>query len=141
MGLGFGLQEIFANFVSGLILLVERPFRVGDIITINTLDGTVTRIRTRATTVLDFDNKEIVIPNKTFITGQVTNWTLSDDVTRLVIEVGVAHGSDSARVRELLLAIAGEHPQVLREPEPNCWFMALEGQGQKFELRATVIFN
>lgn len=138
VGLGFGLQEIFANFVSGLILLVERPFRVGDVITINQLDGTVTRIRTRATTVLDFDNKEIVIPNKTFITGQVTNWTLSDDVTRLVIEVGVAHGSDSARVRELLLAIAGEHPQVLREPEPNCWFMALEGQGQKFELRAYV---
>ena len=138
VGLGFGLQEIFANFVSGLILLVERPFRVGDIITINTLDGTVTRIRTRATTVLDFDNKEIVIPNKTFITGQVTNWTLSDSVTRLVIDVSVAHGSDPAQVRGLLLAIAGEHPQVLRDPAPNCWFMALEGQGQKFELRAYV---
>lgn len=138
VGLGFGLQEIFANFVSGLILLVERPFRVGDIITIDRLDGTVTRIRTRATTVLDFDNKEIVIPNKTFITGQVTNWTLSDDVTRLVIDLSVAHGSDPAQVRELLLAIAGEHPQVLRDPAPNCWFMALEGQGQKFELRAYV---
>ena len=119
VGLGFGLQEIFANFVSGLILLVERPFRVGDVITINQLDGTVTRIRTRATTVLDFDNKEIVIPNKTFITGQVTNWTLSDDVTRLVIEVGVAHGSDSARVRELLLAIAGEHPRSCASPSPT----------------------
>jgi potassium efflux system protein len=138
VGLGFGLQEIFANFVSGLILLVERPFRVGDVITINTLDGTVTRIRTRATTVLDFDNKEIVIPNKTFITGQVTNWTLSDDVTRLVIDIAVAHGSDPARVRDMLLAIAGEHPQVLRDPAPNCWFMALEGNGQKFELRAYV---
>ncbi|MGE8317211.1 MAG: mechanosensitive ion channel domain-containing protein [Comamonas sp.] len=138
VGLGFGLQEIFANFVSGLILLVERPFRVGDVITINTLDGTVTRIRTRATTVLDFDNKEIVIPNKTFITGQVTNWTLSDDVTRLVIEVGVAHGSDSEQVRNLLLAVAREHPRVLREPEANCWFMALEGSGQRFELRAYV---
>lgn len=138
VGLGFGLQEIFANFVSGLILLVERPFRVGDVITINTLDGTVTRIRTRATTVLDFDNKEIVIPNKTFITGQVTNWTLSDDVTRLVLDVTVAHGSDPQQVRDMLLAIAGEHPQVLHEPAPNCWFMALEANGQKFELRAYV---
>lgn len=138
VGLGFGLQEIFANFVSGLILLVERPFRVGDVITINQHTGTVTRIRTRATTVLDFDNQEIVIPNKTFITGQVTNWTLSDDVTRLVIDVSVAHGSDPAQVQRLLLSIAAEHPKVLREPEPNCWFMALEGQGQKFELRAYV---
>ncbi|WP_336694587.1 mechanosensitive ion channel domain-containing protein [Delftia acidovorans] len=138
VGLGFGLQEIFANFVSGLILLVERPFRVGDVITIDTLTGTVTRIRTRATTVLDFDNKEIVIPNKTFITGQVTNWTLSDDVTRLVIDVPVAHGNDPAQVRDMLLGIAREHPQVLREPEPNCWFMALEGNGQRFELRAYV---
>lgn len=138
VGLGFGLQEIFANFVSGLILLVERPFRVGDVITIDTLTGTVTRIRTRATTVLDFDNKEIVIPNKTFITGQVTNWTLSDDVTRLVIDVAVAHGNDPQQVRDMLLAVAHEHPQVLREPEPNCWFMALEGQGQRFELRAYV---
>lgn len=138
VGLGFGLQEIFANFVSGLILLVERPFRVGDVITIDTLTGTVTRIRTRATTVLDFDNKEIVIPNKTFITGQVTNWTLSDDVTRLVIDVPVAHGNDPEQVRTMLLDIAREHPQVLREPEPNCWFMALEGNGQRFELRAYV---
>ena len=138
VGLGFGLQEIFANFVSGLILLVERPFRVGDVITINAHTGTVTRIHTRATTVLDFDNQEIVIPNKTFITSDVTNWTLSDDVTRVVIHVGVAHGSDAEQVRELLLAIASEHPQVLREPAPNCWFMALDGNGQKFELRAYV---
>lgn len=138
VGLGFGLQEIFANFVSGLILLVERPFRVGDVITIDAHTGTVTRIRTRATTVLDFDNQEIVIPNKTFITSDVTNWTLSDDVTRLVINVAVAHGSDAEQVREMLLAIAYEHPQVLREPAPNCWFMALEGSGQKFELRAYV---
>lgn len=138
VGLGFGLQEIFANFVSGLILLVERPFRVGDVITIDTLTGTVTRIRTRATTVLDFDNKEIVIPNKTFITGQVTNWTLSDDVTRLVIDVAVAHGNEPGQVRDMLLDIARQHPLVLRDPEANCWFMALEGNGQRFELRAYV---
>ncbi|CAC9688988.1 mechanosensitive ion channel domain-containing protein [Delftia tsuruhatensis] len=119
VGLGFGLQEIFANFVSGLILLVERPFRVGDVITIDTLTGTVTRIRTRATTVLDFDNKEIVIPNKTFITGQVTNWTLSDDVTRLVIDVAVAHGNDPGQVRDMLLNVALEHPRCCASPNPT----------------------
>lgn len=138
VGLGFGLQEIFANFVSGLILLVERPFRVGDTITIGELSGTVTRIRTRATTVLDYDNKEIVIPNKTFITGQVTNWTLSDNVTRLIINVGVAYGSPPARVRELLLRAAHENRQVLADPAPTCWFMTLGNSTLDFELRVYV---
>lgn len=138
VGLGFGLQEIFANFVSGLILLVERPFRVGDTITIGDLTGTVTRIHTRATTVLDYDNKEIVIPNKTFITGQVTNWTLSDDITRLTLNVGVGYGSPPERVRELLLQIAREHPLVLPEPPPNCWFMDLGASTLDFELRLYV---
>ncbi|WP_238945484.1 mechanosensitive ion channel domain-containing protein [Vandammella animalimorsus] len=139
VGLGFGLQEIFANFVSGLILLVERPFRVGDTVTIDKdLTGTVTRIRTRATTVLDYDNREIIIPNKTFITGQVTNWTLSDTVTRLVLNVGVAYGSDAKQVRQLLLRAADEHPNVLAEPAPNAWFMALGGSTLDFELRVYV---
>ncbi|HEX5693334.1 MAG TPA: mechanosensitive ion channel domain-containing protein, partial [Arenimonas sp.] len=103
VGLGFGLQEIFANFVSGLILLFERPFRVGDVITVNNLDGTVTRIRTRATTILDFDNKEIVVPNKSFITGQLVNWTLTDETTRIVVKVGVDYGTDPALVHHLLM--------------------------------------
>ncbi len=94
VGLGFGLQEIFANFVSGLILLFERPFRVGDVISVGDLTGRVTRIRTRATTILDFDNREIVVPNKNFITGQLLNWTLSDTTTRISIKVGVAYGTD-----------------------------------------------
>ncbi|RMX11679.1 mechanosensitive ion channel protein MscS [Allofranklinella schreckenbergeri] len=138
VGLGFGLQEIFANFVSGLILLVERPFRVGDTITIGDMTGTVTRIRTRATTVLDYDNKEIVIPNKTFITGQVTNWTLSDNVTRMTVNVGVAYGSDPALVRDLLLRAAREHPNVLRDPAPNAWFVTLGNSTLDFELRVYV---
>ncbi|MDO4706682.1 MAG: mechanosensitive ion channel [Comamonadaceae bacterium] len=138
VGLGFGLQEIFANFVSGLILLVERPFRVGDTITIGSLTGNVTRIRTRATTVLDYDNKEIVIPNKTFITGQVTNWTLSDNVTRQTLNVGVAYGSDPEQVRNLLLRAASEHPYVLKEPAPNAWFMELGNSTLDFELRVYV---
>ncbi|MDO5609338.1 MAG: mechanosensitive ion channel [Pseudomonadota bacterium] len=138
VGLGFGLQEIFANFVSGLILLVERPFRVGDIVTVDGITGTVTRIRTRATTVQDFDNKEMIIPNKTFITGKVVNWTLSDNVTRLNITVGVGYGSDPDKVHALLLQVAREHPQVLAEPPPRSWFVALGASTLDFELRVFV---
>jgi potassium efflux system protein len=114
VGLGFGLQEIFANFVSGIILLFERPFRVGDFITVGEFSGRVTKIRTRATTILDSDNKEIVIPNKTFITGQLTNWTLTDNITRLIIRVGVAYESDVNQVRALLLQAAKEDERVLK---------------------------
>lgn len=138
VGLGFGLQEIFANFVSGLIVLFERPIRVGDIITIRGVEGTVTRIRTRATTIVDWDNKEVVIPNKTFITDQLTNWTLSDAVTRVVIKVGVAYASDPEQVRNLLLDLARAHPKVLKEPAPNCWCVALGASTLDFELRIFV---
>lgn len=138
VGLGFGLQEIFANFVSGIILLFERPFRVGDLITVGEFSGRVTRIRTRATTILDFDNKEIVIPNKTFITGQLTNWTLTDNITRVVIRVGVAYESDVNQVRALLLQAANEDDRVLKEPEPSCWFIAFGASTLDFELRVFV---
>ena len=138
VGLGFGLQEIFANFVSGLIVLFERPIRVGDVITIRGVEGTVMRIRTRATTVVDWDNKEIVIPNKTFITDQLTNWTLSDNVTRVVIKVGVAYESDPDQVRSLLLELARAHPKVLKEPMPSCWCVALGASTLDFELRVFV---
>ena len=138
VGLGFGLQEIFANFVSGIILLFERPFRVGDVITVGDLSGRVTRIRTRATTVLDFDNKEIVIPNKTFITGQLINWTLTDTITRVIIRVGVAYGTDANKVRALLLQAAREDERVLAEPEPLCWFLTFGASSLDFELRVFV---
>lgn len=138
VGLGFGLQEIFANFVSGLILLFERPFRVGDTITVGNLSGTVTRIRTRATTILDWDNKEIIVPNKTFITGDLTNWTLTDEVTRVTIAVGVAYESDPARVHEVLRAVAMAHPLVLRDPKPSTWMMRFGASSLDFELRVHV---
>ncbi|WP_460454697.1 mechanosensitive ion channel domain-containing protein [Arenimonas aestuarii] len=138
VGLGFGLQEIFANFVSGLILLFERPFRVGDVITVNNLDGTVTRIRTRATTILDFDNKEIVVPNKTFITGQLVNWTLSDETTRIVVKVGVDYGTDPALVHRLLLQAASESPRVLETPPPRSWLLEFGANSLDFELRVFV---
>ena len=138
VGLGFGLQEIFANFVSGLILLFERPFRVGDVITVNNLDGTVTRIRTRATTILDFDNKEIVVPNKTFITGQLVNWTLTDETTRITIKVGVDYGTDPALVHRLLLQAAEENPRVLKDWPPRSWLLAFGASTLDFELRVFV---
>jgi potassium efflux system protein len=127
VGLGFGLQEVFANFVSGLIILFERPVRVGDVITIDEVTGTVARIRMRATTVIDGDRRELIIPNKEFITGRVLNWTLSDQVNRVVISVGIAYGSDTERAAELLLKAAKEHPAVLVDPAPK---VTLESFGQ-----------
>lgn len=138
VGLGFGLQEIFANFVSGLILLFERPFRVGDVITVNNLDGTVTRIRTRATTILDFDNKEIVVPNKAFITGQLVNWTLTDETTRIVVKVGVDYGTDPALVHRLLMQAATENSRVLETPAPRSWLLEFGANSLDFELRVFV---
>lgn len=138
VGLGFGLQEIFANFVSGLILLFERPFRVGDTITIGQLSGTVTRIRTRATTILDWDNREIMVPNKTFITGDLVNWTLSDTTTRITLKVGAAYGSDPERVLALLKELAEAHPKVLAEPKPTSWLVAFGASSIDFELRVFV---
>lgn len=138
VGLGFGLQEIFANFVSGLILLFERPFRVGDIITIGEFNGRVTRIRTRATTILDFDNREVVIPNKAFITDRLTNWTLTDTMTRLVVKVGVAYGTDVSKVHALLLRAAQSCSYITQEPPPRTWFLAFGASSLDFELRVFV---
>ncbi|GIW89809.1 MAG: potassium transporter [Pirellulaceae bacterium] len=122
VGLGFGLQEIFANFVSGLILLLERPIRVGDIITLGDVTGIVTRIRIRATTVRDWDGKELIVPNKDLITGRLLNWTLTDTKNRVVIKVGIAYGSDVALAQRLLLDIARNHPAVLADPPPMATF-------------------
>ncbi|EGH17774.1 hypothetical protein Pgy4_32981, partial [Pseudomonas savastanoi pv. glycinea str. race 4] len=93
VGLGFGMQEIFANFISGIMILFERPVRIGDTITIGALSGTVSKIRIRATTITDFDRKDIIVPNKTFITGQLINWSLTDTVTRVTLKLGVDYGS------------------------------------------------
>lgn len=138
VGLGFGLQEIFANFISGLIILFERPVRIGDTITIGTLTGTVSRIRIRAITVVDFDMKEIIIPNKTFVTDQLINWSLSDSVTRVILHYGVAHGSDQQLVHELLYQAAHENPRVLKDPEPQVYFMAYTSSSMDFEMRIFV---
>jgi potassium efflux system protein len=135
VGLGFGLQEVVANFVSGLILLFERPIRVGDIVTIGGVDGVVTRIRIRATTISNWDKKEFIVPNKEFITGTLLNWTLSSPMTRLVFPVGVAYGSDIRKVQEILLNIARKQPEVLKDPEPVAVFELFGDSCLNFSLR------
>lgn len=122
VGLGFGLQEIFANFVSGIILLFERPIRVGDIITLGDTTGVVSRIRIRATTIVDWDRKEYIVPNKDLVTERLLNWTLTDQTNRIVINVGVAYGSDTDLAIRLLREICSEHPAVLKDPAPLTTF-------------------
>lgn len=138
LGLGFGLQEVVANFVSGLIMLFERPVRVGDTISIGEYSGTVTRIRTRATTIMDWDNREIVVPNKNFITERLINWTLSDTTTRIVLPVGVSYDADIDEVMETLDSIAHNHPLVLKDPEPTVLFLKFGESALSFELRVYV---
>ena len=138
VGLGFGLQEIFANFISGLIILFERPIRIGDTVTINELSGTVSQIRMRATTITDWDKKEIIIPNKTFVTSQFINWTLSDNTTRIVVKVGVAYGSDTDMVTKTLLEIADNNELILKEPVATAFFLGFGASSLDFELRVFV---
>ncbi|MNM82139.1 Mechanosensitive channel MscK precursor [compost metagenome] len=138
VGLGFGMQEIFANFISGIMILFERPVRIGDTITIGNLSGTVSKIRIRATTITDFDRKDIIVPNKTFITGQLINWSLTDTITRVTLKLGVDYGSDLDLVRTLLLKAANDNPRVLKEPEPIVYFLNFGESTLDHELRMHV---
>ncbi|HRP98472.1 MAG TPA: mechanosensitive ion channel, partial [Rhodocyclaceae bacterium] len=126
VGLGFGLQEIVANFVSGIILLFERPIRVGDTVTIDGTTGVVTKIRIRATTITNYDKQELVVPNKEFITGRLINWTLTDKMNRVMITVGLAYGADVDRAMALMQEAALENPDVLNDPTP---LVSFEGFG------------
>ncbi|MBF0183688.1 MAG: mechanosensitive ion channel [Magnetococcales bacterium] len=137
VGIGFGLQEIVANFVSGIILLLERPVRVGDMITIgNTITGRITRINIRATTVVNTDYQEQLIPNRDLITKEVTNWTLANTTLRIVIKIGVAYGSDVEAVKRALLDLALQQPGVLSDPAPEALFMQHGTSTLDFELWA-----
>jgi potassium efflux system protein len=138
VGLGFGLQEIFANFVSGLIILFERPARIGDVITIGDLSGTVSRIRIRATTITDFERKEIIVPNKSFVTDRLINWSLTDSITRITITVGFAYGSDLDKAYSVLMQAAKENPRVLKDPEPVALFLTFGASTLDHELRVHV---
>jgi len=138
VGLGFGLQEIFANFVSGLILLFERPIRVDDVVTVGDVEGKVSQINIRATTIVDWNRKELVVPNKEFVTGKFINWTLSDPITRILIPIGVAYGTDTDKARELLLKVARECPHVVEKPTPKTVFRSFGDNALQLELRVYI---
>ncbi|MDU8925400.1 mechanosensitive channel MscK [Pasteurellaceae bacterium LIM206] len=138
VGLGFGMQEIFANFVSGLIILFERPVRIGDQVTIGEFTGTISKIQIRATTLIDFDKKEVIVPNKAFVTERIVNWALTTSITRVVISIGVAYGSDLNLVRSLLLQAADENDNVLKDPAPVAYFLTFGASTLDHELRVYV---
>jgi potassium efflux system protein len=138
VGLGFGLQEVVANFICGLIVLFERPFRIGDTVTIADISGTVTRIQIRATTIMDWDRKELIVPNKEFITGRLINWSLTDNIIRIKIPVGIAYGSDTQIAEKLLLKAAKANKMVVKNPEPQAVFMGFGDNSLNFELRVFI---
>ena len=141
IGLGFGLQNIFSNFVSGLILLFERPVQVGDAVEIEGIWGIIRKINVRATVVQSYDNASLIIPNSDFISKQVTNWSFRDPRVRISIEVGVAYGSDIQLVRETLLEVAGKHPKVLKLPAPDVLFTDFGNSALLFKLRVWTTVN
>lgn len=141
VGIGFGLQNVVNNFVSGLILAFERPISVGDSVEVGTLWGRVNRIGIRSSIVRTFDGSEVIVPNADFISKEVINWTLSDVSRRLIVPVGVAYGSDPHQVLELLVRVARENPAIMPDPEPYGLFIGFGDSSLDFELRAWCDFN
>jgi potassium efflux system protein len=138
VGLGFGLQEIVSNFVSGLILLLERPIRVGDIVSVGDMTGKIDRINIRATTIINGDNQSMIVPNRQFITGNVINWTHKDKIVRVAIKVSVALGTDADKVTDLLLSIAHADPDVLNNPVPSSLLDSIGDSALLFNLNVFV---
>jgi potassium efflux system protein len=135
VGLGFGLQNIVNNFVSGLILIFERPIHAGDTVEVGGLVGMVRRIGARSSTILTFQGAEVIVPNSNLIANQVINWTLSSQWRRVDVPVGVAYGTDPERVIKLLIEVAGSHPGVLLVRPPMAFFLGFGESALKFELR------
>ena len=138
VGLGFGLQEIFANFISGLIILFEQPVRVDDVVTVSDVTGTVTKIKIRATTIRKWDQRELVVPNREFITGHLINWTLSDKILRRDFIVGIAYGSDIGKAEKILYEVASSNPLVMDNPGPVVLFKGFGDNSLEFELRVYI---
>jgi potassium efflux system protein len=135
VGIGFGLQTVVNNFVSGLILLFERPIKVGDMVELSGLEGTVQRIGIRASALRTWDGADVIVPNAALITDRVVNWTLSDRLRRVTLAVGVAYGSDPRRVETLLRDVAEKHPGVCAYPKPLILFMRFGESALDFEVR------
>jgi potassium efflux system protein len=136
VGLGFGLQEVFANFISGIIILIERPIRIGDIVTIDGVSGVVSGIQIRATSITDWDRREFIVPNRELVTGKLLNWTLSDSTNRVMIAVGIGYGCDPEKARTIMLGTAQAHPNVLDDPSPVATFEKFGDSSLELVLRA-----
>jgi small-conductance mechanosensitive channel len=134
VGVGFGLQNIASNFISGLVILAERPITIGDRVEVAGITGQVQQIRARSTVIRTNDNISMIVPNTKFIDSPVTNWTYGDPRVRFRIPVGVAYGSDIAKVREALLAAGRENPNTLKEPAPSVFLEKFGGSSIDFEL-------
>jgi small-conductance mechanosensitive channel len=139
IGIGFGLQNIVSNFVSGLIILAERPIAIGHRVEVGGVAGQVTKIKLRSTVVVTNDNITIIVPNSNFITNPVTNWSYGDPKVRLRLPVGVAYGSDVEKLRTILLEIAAENPAVLKDPPPMVRFIEFGDSSLNFELAVWTI--
>jgi small-conductance mechanosensitive channel len=139
IGVGLGLQAIVSNFVAGLILLLEQPIKLGDRIEVGDTYGDVIRLRGRSTWIRTNDNVVIIVPNSDFINQRVTNWTANDRCVRISLPLGVSYGSDPKTVRDVILAVAGVHPDVLAEPTPEVIFTEFGDSSLNFELRVWTI--
>jgi len=138
VGIGFGLQNVVNNFVSGLILLFERPIQVGDTIALPDAWGAVIRIGIRASVIRTFDGAEVIVPNGMLVSEKVTNWTLSDKHRRVEVDVGVQYGTPAQRVIDLLVEVARQNPNVIDAPEPRAFFIGFGDSSLDFKLRAWV---
>lgn len=134
IGIGFGLQNIIHNFVSGIIILAERPIALGDRIEVAGVAGTVTKIRLRSTEIITNDNISIIVPNSDFVTNPVTNWSHGDTRVEIRVPIGVAYGSDVEKLKTVLLEVAAENAHVLKSPEPTVFFEAFGDSALLFEL-------
>ena len=139
IGVGFGLQNIANNFISGIILLTERPVRVGDRVEVGGTNGDVVQIRARSTWVRTNDNVVIIIPNSEFINNRVTNWTANDRQVRFTVPLGVSYGSDPERVKDIMIEAAARHPDVLEDPPPEIFFTGFGESSLDFELKVWTI--
>ncbi len=141
VGIGFGLQNTINNFISGVILIFERSVRIGDWVVVDQTEGVVIKINLRSTQIQTWDEADVIVPNADMISSKITNWTLEKPSGRLILNVDVAYGSDTALVRKLLLATATSHPAVIRDgsvPEPMVMFLGFGDNALHMELRCFI---